>query len=136
MKLLKYLFISVLVFGITLISPARSQTPPRLPVDLSAALCMNNWDQALTLVQQMLNASTLSPTERSQLATLSTQIREYQRAETLIDQSEACETAIFPGWRSSHRYAQRSGDAPSANASSQVAENRRRRSIEEGDYRL
>lgn len=51
MKLLKYLLISVLVFGIALTSPARSQTPPvRWPLDLSAALCMNNWDEALTIM--------------------------------------------------------------------------------------
>lgn len=137
MKLLKYLLISVLVFGIALSSPARTQTPPvRWPRDLSAALCMNNWNEALTIMQYMLSSPSLQSAERSQLVSLSTQIRGYQRAGTLIDQSEACEMAISPSLRTrdSNTRAQRISNTQSA--SSEAAANRRRRSAEAGDYRF
>jgi len=97
MKLLKYIFISLLVLGVALIAPAKTETiPVRLPLNLNAALCVNNWDRALTLVQQMLNSPSLTAGDRTSLITLSTQIKTYQISGRAVDQSNACADAIAP----------------------------------------
>ncbi|HEY9623023.1 MAG TPA: hypothetical protein V6C78_21895 [Crinalium sp.] len=141
MKLLKYILISILVLGIALIAPAMTQPiPTHLPLNLSAALCINNWDRALALVQQMLNSPDVSSSDRTQLVALSAQIRHYQQYGGPVDQSDACASAISPG--QSHVATNRS---PGFNCAAthltvdgrcfanQTAARRYSRSIEEGD---
>ena len=119
MKLLKYILISLLVLGVLLIAPARTQTASmRLPRDLNVAICLNNWDRASALVQQLLDSSTLSSDERVQLGVLSSQIADYRTNKTSVDQSDACATAI----------------APAKGARNRTAIRRQNRSVEEGDY--
>lgn len=120
MKMLKYLLIACLVLGVALIAPARTQTAPvRLPRALNAALCLNQWDQASTSVQQLLDAPTLSASDRSQLVALSNQIKNYQSTKASVDQGDACAKAI----------------APAQGVSNRTAVRRQNRSVEEGDHR-
>jgi hypothetical protein len=144
MKLLQYILISVLMLGIALAAPARTQTTPiRLPFNLNVALCVNNWDQASSLVQQMLISPNLSSGDRSQLLALSTQIKSYQTAGVPIDQSDACAMAIAPTPSNSTRVSL----LPASNCvsgnlmvngrclSNQTAVRRYSRSVQEGDHR-
>lgn len=120
MKLLRYLLIAFLVFGVALVGPARTQTAPlRLPRALNATLCLNQWDRASSLVQQLLDSPTLAAGDRSQLAVLSAQIKNYQTTKASVDQSDACARALLPAQGTRNRTAVR----------------RQNRSIEEGDHR-
>lgn len=99
MERLKFVLISVLVLVFVLVTPARTQTTPQiqLPYNLNVALCVNDWDRALNIVQEMLSSSSIGADARSQLTSLSTQLEAYQARSLQVDQSDACEAAIAAG---------------------------------------
>ena len=98
MKFLKLALIAALGLMFALATPARTQTVPfqDLPVTLNTALCVNNWDRAVTIVQQMLGSPTTSAQLRQHLTALQPRLKDYRARGIRLDQRDACAAAIAP----------------------------------------
>ena len=84
----------LLVLATPILTPA-TQTAG-LPVGLNTALCMNDWDKALNILQQMINTKTTTAATQQQLVALRSTVEDYRARNVRIDQSEACAAAILP----------------------------------------
>lgn len=96
MKLTNFALIFALVLLLVVATPARTQTIniAQLPTELNIALCMNNWDKALNLLQPLISSDTISAQSHQQLVALRSKIEDYRAKRAQVDQSDACAAAI------------------------------------------
>lgn len=99
MKLLRYALLSVLILVLAIALPARTQTVDvsQLPANLNVALCMNDWNRASSMVQQLLDSNSTSAASKQQLILLQRQIQQYRAGNLRVDQSDACAAAVASG---------------------------------------
>ncbi|HEY9749533.1 MAG TPA: hypothetical protein V6C63_12690 [Allocoleopsis sp.] len=99
MKLLRYALLSVLILVLAIALPARTQTVDvsQLPANLNVALCMNDWNRASSMVQQLLGSNATSAASKQQLILLQRQIEKYRAGNFRVDQSDACAAAVASG---------------------------------------
>ena len=100
MKLIRYVLLSALMLVLVIASPARTQTVDvsQLPTRLNTALCMNDWNQASTMVEQLLSSSLTPAASKQQLIILQRQIEKYRAGGVRVDQSDACAAAVDSGF--------------------------------------
>ena len=101
MKLINFALIFVLVLLLALSAPARTQTTDivQFPAELNIAMCVNDWDKALNIVQKLLGDTTTAES-RQQLVTLRSKLEDYRARGVQIDQSNECAAAIPAAGRS------------------------------------
>jgi hypothetical protein len=99
MKLIRYVLLSALMLVLVIASPARTQTVDvsQLPANLNIALCVNDWNRASSMVQQLLSSNLTSAASKQQLTALQRQIEKYQAGDLRVDQSDACAAAVASG---------------------------------------
>lgn len=142
MKLINFALIFVFVLLLALSTPAKTQTTDTvlLPPALNIAMCVNDWDKSLDILQTLLGSDTISADYRQQLVALRSKLEDYQARKVQIDQSEACAAVITPAGRSesvSNRGSSGSSDHCASNGrcfSNRVAKKRYERSLAEGDH--
>lgn len=100
MKLIRYVLLSALMLVLVIASPARTQTVDvrQLPTNLNIALCMNDWNRASTMAQQLLSSDLTPAASKQQLIILQRQIEKYQAGSLRVDQSDACAAAVDSGF--------------------------------------
>lgn len=120
MKLIRYVLLSVLVFVLAIAAPARTQTVDvsQLPVRLNTALCVNDWNRASTMVQQLLSSDLTPAASKQQLIILQRQIEQYRSGNLRVDQSDACAAAVASGFGNGNTI---QADRPGRSANSNVA---------------
>jgi hypothetical protein len=120
MKLIRYVLLSVLVFVLAIATPARTQTVDvsQLPIRLNTALCVNDWNRASTMVQQLLSSDLTPVASKQQLIILQRQIEQYRSGNLSIDQSDACAAAVASGFGNGNTIR---ADRPGSSANSNVA---------------
>jgi hypothetical protein len=126
MKLINFALIFVLVLLLALSAPARTQTTDstsspltdivQLPAGLNIAMCVNDWDKALNIVQKLLG-DTITAESRQQLVTLRSKLEDYRARGVKIDQSNECAAAI-PAAGQSERTSNRGSSSSSRNCNS------------------
>ena len=121
MKLIRYILLSALMLVLVIASPARTQTVDvsQLPANLNIALCVNDWNRASSMVQQLLGSSLTSAASKQQLIVLQGQIEKYQSGELQVDQSDACAAAVASGLNNGNLLPE---EASSSNTSTNRAE--------------
>lgn len=142
MKIINFALIFVLVLLLALSAPGRTQTtaPVLLPPSLNTAMCVNDWEKALSILQTLLGSDTTTVESRQQLVALRSKIQEYRARRVQIDQSDACAAALIPVGR--NESVSNRGSSDSSNHcttdgrcfGNRSAKKRHERSLAEGDY--
>ena len=96
-RLLSAILLTPLVFSVIASERSHAQTNGRsinsLYTDLQAAVCLNDWDEALTLINPMIGSSEISGSYREELIRFRRQLQDWRATQAEFPSQPQCENA-------------------------------------------
>ncbi|MEM9448579.1 MAG: hypothetical protein AAGA75_08600 [Cyanobacteria bacterium P01_E01_bin.6] len=97
-KLFCTLLLTPLAFSSLLLRPAQAQTGDRslgtLYDDLQTAVCLNNWDEALSVLSPMIGSSEITATYRDELIQFRQQVQTWRARQAVFSDQPNCDSVI------------------------------------------